>query len=418
MPVTLVSSLPFSFSITGAYEALPLQAPPDGYPWGGYGVMSWSIGVRVENGSSDVEDLSIGEFLTRPAGTPFVAPDTISDDGPIIVSVFNLDVVGATVTTTTTYETIEHDGYWYPTGNIRVLVVSSIPLTVHDLDVAYVTETGGGFSASWVGYDANVSQQWDPLPRFSENPGIDPEVALDPGIYAITYYDYPGSVQWFEGIELLVDGSSGGGGGGGVVDNSLNLRVWGFSLDGHDYFVLRVGASETLVYDLTTSQWAHWQSPNQTVWRAHVGQNWVGMAATTVAHGFGTDIVAGDDVEGVLWILDPAQGVDDNPTTGTTPFTRKVTGGIQLSGRETAPCGALQLSLTVGAPETDADAVSLRFSNDHGHTWVSAGSRTLTGGDYSTVVEWRGMGLMRAPGRIFEISDNGATVRIGKADLR
>ena len=32
-------------------------------------------------------------------------------------------------------------------------------------------------------------------------------------------------------------------------------RAWGFSLDGHDFYVLRLGDAETLVLDLSTGKW-------------------------------------------------------------------------------------------------------------------------------------------------------------------
>ena len=36
------------------------------------------------------------------------------------------------------------------------------------------------------------------------------------------------------------------------------LRDWTFSLDGHDFYVLRLGDDLTLVYDATTEQWVDW----------------------------------------------------------------------------------------------------------------------------------------------------------------
>lgn len=201
-------------------------------------------------------------------------------------------------------------------------------------------------------------------------------------------------------------------------DDDRRLRVWGFSLDGHDFYVLRVGELETLVYDLTTGQWAHWASPERENWRAHVGQNWVGMSATTLARGFGTDIVAGDDTTGTLWILDPTAGRDDNPIEGDAAFTRIVVGGVPLSSRDAAPCNAVQLTLSLGAPAMTGAEITLRTSDDFGHTYVSHGAVTTTAADFGQVVEWRSLGTMRQPGRLFEISDDGAAVRISRADMR
>lgn len=202
----------------------------------------------------------------------------------------------------------------------------------------------------------------------------------------------------------------------GTVDQDVTQRVWPFSLDGHDYAVFRLGPSETLVFDLTTKKWAEWQSPDRTNWRAHIGQNWIGM---TESIGFGSDVVAGDDHYGVLWILDPTAGQDDHPISGDpVQYQRKVTGGLTVSGRDTTKCGAVTLSLSVGAPIDASATITLRTSDDFGHSWRDHGSQTLVAGQFGTVVEWRALGLIKAPGRIFEIIDNGAAVRVNAADMR
>lgn len=202
------------------------------------------------------------------------------------------------------------------------------------------------------------------------------------------------------------------------ADDSTNLRVWGYSLDDHDMYVLRVGTFETFIYDLKTGQWAHWASPDRNNWRAHVGCNWLGMSAATFANGFGSDVVAGDDTTGVLWILDPTAGQDDDPTTGDpTPFTRVVIGGIPASGRDTIPCGAVELTASLGNPALTGATVTLRTSDDAGHSYVSHGSQTMTAGTFNQVVEWRALGQIKAPGRIFELSDNGV-MRLSGLDMR
>jgi len=38
------------------------------------------------------------------------------------------------------------------------------------------------------------------------------------------------------------------------------VRAWTFTIDGHDYYVLRLGTLETLVYDLHSDQWYVWGS--------------------------------------------------------------------------------------------------------------------------------------------------------------
>jgi hypothetical protein len=201
----------------------------------------------------------------------------------------------------------------------------------------------------------------------------------------------------------------------GVTDDTLTIRCWPFSLDDHDFGVFRLGPSSTLVFDLKTRQWSHWASPNRDNWRAHIGTNWVGMTETL--GNFATDVVAGDDVTGTLWIVDPTYGQDDNTDTGALPFTRMVIGGLALDGRDTAPCGAVQLTASLGNPALTGSAITLRTSDDLGHSYANHGSVTIAAGSFDQVVEWRSLGLMRQPGRIFELSDNGIA-RIGRLSLR
>lgn len=201
-----------------------------------------------------------------------------------------------------------------------------------------------------------------------------------------------------------------------VSDSSPILRSWAFRLDGHEYYVLRLGEAETLVFDRLTQQWSHWQSPDRTNWRAHVGCNWQGMAGTLGDDG--TDIVAGDDSTGVLWRLDPTSGRDDRTDTGDDAFSRVVTGAIPLDGRDVLQVGAIQITVTLGAPSQAGASLILETSTDLGHTWVNHGEQVVAAGAYSQVVEWRGCGIARQPGLLARITDDGATVRIGRAQIR
>ncbi len=142
------------------------------------------------------------------------------------------------------------------------------------------------------------------------------------------------------------------------------------------------------------------------------------MSADTIGRGFGSDVVAGDDASGVLWILSPGHGRDDRTTTGDDAFNRVVTGGISMSGRDTLACNAVTLSLSLGAPSQSGATATLLTSDDLGQVWLDHGSVAVDAADYTAVVEWRGLGLIRDPGRIFRIEDNGAAVRISAANLR
>lgn len=198
------------------------------------------------------------------------------------------------------------------------------------------------------------------------------------------------------------------------------MRAWSFSLDGHDFYVLNLAGEGTVIYDLATGQWSEWRSPEQLTWRAHIGCNWLGMAKDTADRLFGTNIVAGDDTEGVLWMLDPNQGLDDAAAEGddALQFTRYVTGQVPMRMRGTQSCAAVYVTLSLGSPSITGAQITLRTSDDNGNTWYSHGSITVTAGSWDQEISWRGLGLMRSPGRLFELTDDGAAVRIAAADMK
>lgn len=193
-----------------------------------------------------------------------------------------------------------------------------------------------------------------------------------------------------------------------------------FSLDGHDFYVLKLGASETLVYDLTTGQWASWDSNNRFNWRPNSSFNWIGMLGSGSPSLPSTNIVMGDDTFGTLWVLDPSSGVDEGPLPGDAlePFTRAVTGGLPLRNRKSPRCNAVTLTMSTGDPDVTDARVQLRISDNNGRTYEDCGTVSVPPNNYFTEVRWRSLGLMRAPGRVFEFIDTGATVRIDGADAQ
>lgn len=199
------------------------------------------------------------------------------------------------------------------------------------------------------------------------------------------------------------------------------IRAWTFSLDGHDFYVLRLDDSDTVVYDMTTGQWMRWSSPGYNFWRAWNGMNWQGLTDQTFVDGAQSQVVAGDDTFGLLWTIDPDKGYDDHPTQGDESpqaFTRVVVGGVPMRLRETQQVGAAYLTASVGSPQITGADITLRTSDDYGKTWQDHGTITIDPGDYTQELSWRSIGLIRAPGRIFELSDDGASVRIDSLDVR
>jgi len=179
-----------------------------------------------------------------------------------------------------------------------------------------------------------------------------------------------------------------------------DLRAWTFTQDEHDFYVLQLGDTGTIIYDRLTGQWAEWRSPDKPYWRGNDGVGWEGIN------------LACDNLSGKLWKIDPEGRLDYN----TDPITSIVTGGMTLRERKVVPCYDAELAVSQGQPpaslEEGAVGFSLRTSDDGGNSWYDHG--TIPGealGD-EMLVRWYGLGTMNKPGRIFEITDTGYARRI------
>jgi hypothetical protein len=205
----------------------------------------------------------------------------------------------------------------------------------------------------------------------------------------------------------------------GRQDNRRMRSGW-FPLDGHDYYFVRLGDTATLVYDLSTGQWMEWTSEDLNFWRINAAWNWIGMGTKTLSGGAKSKVVLGDDSAGLLWTLDPTVGVDDSARSDRdpVPFTRRVIGGVAQRMRDSTPVGAVYLTADLGTPQYTTATVTLRTSDDNGKTYQNQGTITVEPGNYDQEFVWRSVGQIRAPGRIFEITDNGAAVRIDGLDYR
>lgn len=200
--------------------------------------------------------------------------------------------------------------------------------------------------------------------------------------------------------------------------NNKVMRSWGFSVDGHDFYLLLLPNQTTLVLDLTNGQWYVWKTSGASYLQQHVGLNWVPIDGVVYGHGQETNIVAGDQRSGVLWLADASLGTDQNISTGAAEaFPCKVTGGIPARGREITPCSIVALTAAVGDPKISGAYITLKSSDDEGANWISHGAIDVVDNDFSQEFTWRSLGLIKAPGRLFEISDQGATIRIDGLDM-
>jgi hypothetical protein len=196
------------------------------------------------------------------------------------------------------------------------------------------------------------------------------------------------------------------------------IASFAFSLDGHDFYVLRLGGNQTLVYDLTTGSWASWDSQGRNVWQANSGFNWAAVLGSLDPNAPATNVILGDDTFSTLWTLTTDLAADEGPFPNDIlrNFSRAITGGIPLRSRVSPRCNAVTLTASIGDPNMVATAIQLRVSDNNGATYRSAGLVTVLPEEFNKEVRWRSLGLMRAPGRLFEIVDSGTTVRIDGLD--
>lgn len=194
------------------------------------------------------------------------------------------------------------------------------------------------------------------------------------------------------------------------------VRAWTFTLDGHDFYVLRLGDEETLIYDLYSEQWVNWSSAELPFWRTTTGITWIG--GSILGFTYGSSIVCGDDTQGLLWLLDPELAYDESSRADSSiqqiAFNRVVTGQVPMTGREVMPCYAIFLiGDNYGLVADDfTPFVRLDYSDDQGKTYDEADTITVTTETVDQDYTWLSLGQIEAPGRLFRIVDNGIFARI------
>jgi hypothetical protein len=191
------------------------------------------------------------------------------------------------------------------------------------------------------------------------------------------------------------------------------VRAWTFTLDGHDFYILRLGNEETIVYDLTSEQWYSWGSGVSSLWSAYTGINWTGgNRFSSVA---GSNVTVGSDANGTIWFLDPTSDMDEGlfEENLPSPFLRRVTGQALSKGYGSQRVNQVQLLGSIGALSDETlNTVTLSYSDDRGNSYVDAGTITVPDTEYEARVDWRSLGSFRQPGRLFRVEDYGALRRV------
>jgi len=152
-------------------------------------------------------------------------------------------------------------------------------------------------------------------------------------------------------------------------------------------------------------------------WKANTGCSWMAVQSAQAS----SDTLCGDNTTGMLYFVNQAQAYDDsNGFDGTITqedFQRILTGGIPARGRGNLQCSYVFLTGSLGNPYTGAQ-VLLRTSDDLGKTWTDNGYITVDPNNWTQDVTWFSLGSFGAPGRIFEVIDNGAFERIDSLDMK
>lgn len=178
-----------------------------------------------------------------------------------------------------------------------------------------------------------------------------------------------------------------------TVEEYLRLNGQGslsgltFAIDGHTFYLLTIGALATLVYDVENQNWTHWSTFGRLTLRANcAAQN-------------GAQIICGDDTNESLWFVDPTKSNDNGVI-----IERLVYGGVAVVGKAQR-CDVVRLFCQTGwAPDINTDpVVELNWFDDQtglfDGPWMAASAGRQ--GEYNIIVEWRQLGAMYAPGRIF-----------------
>lgn len=174
---------------------------------------------------------------------------------------------------------------------------------------------------------------------------------------------------------------------------------WAFSFDGHVFYVLNSVLGQSLVYDLTTQQWHGWVTAGEVAWNVFRGTTWRGR------------VIGADAFAPRIWELDPDTALDE----GVLPIERVVSAFQPVRGATSMRQGSLRLTARRGDAAESA-TIRMRFSDDGGRTWSSFHGVDLQPGDGRSRIEFRSLGRMCAPGRLWEFYDEGGLVRIDGAD--
>ena len=169
-----------------------------------------------------------------------------------------------------------------------------------------------------------------------------------------------------------------------------DAQAWIYEQEGHAFYCLTFpSAGDTWVYDFAAGAWHERESEGVGVWRAQFGTQYAG------------GVIAGDSVDGRLWLLDPTYGREGDEqiirvVTGTTFHAE---GKPVFFSRVTAE---FEAGVGLASGQGSDPTVWLTWSNDGGRTFSNDAEASLGAqGQYRARVEWRRLGKARE--RVFRL---------------
>lgn len=177
--------------------------------------------------------------------------------------------------------------------------------------------------------------------------------------------------------------------------------TWTFVLDGHTIWVVSLGPEGDFGYDKDTKQWCQLITQGFDNWNFSRGTMWR------------TRIMGGDLLYPVLYELDPNAADDE----GWRPVMRIVTGGVTVRSTNMIGVANFRVTASLGALADATSDINFSFSDDNGATWTTMEPITIVQGETDVPLVWDGCGSFQAPGRIFQVSDQGGPASINGADV-
>lgn len=184
------------------------------------------------------------------------------------------------------------------------------------------------------------------------------------------------------------------------VPNDTRSDSWTFVLDGHRFWVVPLGPEGDWAYDTTTKQWCQLDTQ--------------GFPGLNFTHGvmWGLRIFGGDVLYPFLYELDPTQPDDE----GWRPVQHVVTGALSTRSPNMIGVANFRITGSVGALSDISTDVNLTFSDDNGRSWVGPFVISLAQGETDKPLVWPALGSFAAPGRVFQIEDQGGMLSLYGAD--